>query len=131
MDKTELAYFSEIYANTPQILSHPTSTTLSPVNIATFYATETAPPTQLMSKTISLQCLAFTRLHKNIQMKHIPPPHTTLSPSCSSQHFKSFHMALHRLIWIEIFKKTGGQKEELVSPMTPEVGKSPWHLSLL
>ena len=39
-----------------------------------------------------------------IQTNHIsPPPRITPSPSCSSRHFKSFHMALHRLIWIWIF----------------------------
>jgi hypothetical protein len=64
-DKTEFAYFSKTYASTLQILSHPTSTTLLPVGIVTSYVMETAPPTQLESKTISLQRLAFTHLHKN------------------------------------------------------------------
>ena len=113
MDKTELAYFSETYANIPQILSHPASATLAPVGIAIFYAMESTPPTQLVSKTISLQRLVFTHLHKNIQMKHISPPHITPSPSYSCRHFKSFHMALHRLTWIETLTKQAGKKRDL------------------
>ena len=38
-------------------------------------------------------------------------------------------MALHRLVWIETLTKQMG-KEGLVSPMTPVVGKIPWHLRL-
>jgi hypothetical protein len=84
MDKTELTHFSETYTNTPQILSHPTSTTLSPVGIVTFYATETAPLTQLESITISLQRLAFTHLHNKHPNKTYLSPRTTPSPSFSS-----------------------------------------------
>jgi hypothetical protein len=80
-DKTEFVYSSKTYANTLQILSHPTLTTLLPVGIVASYVMETAPPTQLESKTISLQLLTSTHMHKNTpQMKKtylsppVPPP---------------------------------------------------------
>jgi hypothetical protein len=69
-DKTELAYFSKTYTNCLQILSHPTLTTLLPVGIVTSYVMETTPPTQLELKTISLQRLAFTHLHKNTSKRN-------------------------------------------------------------
>jgi hypothetical protein len=80
-DKTEFAYSSKTYGNTLQILSHPTLTTLLPVGIVTSYAMETAPPTQLESKTISLQRLAFTHLHKNTPKRktYLSPPYHPLS----------------------------------------------------
>jgi hypothetical protein len=68
-DKTEFVYSSKTYANTLQILSHPTLTTLLPLGIVTSYVMETAPPTQLESKIISLQRLASTHLHKKYTQK--------------------------------------------------------------
>jgi hypothetical protein len=68
-DKTEFVYSSKTYANTLQILSHPNLTTLLPVGIVTSYVMETAPPTQLELKIISLQRLASTHLHKKYTQK--------------------------------------------------------------
>jgi hypothetical protein len=76
VDKTELAYSFETYANTPQTLPHPISTTLLLVGIATSYAMETTPPTQLTPKIISLQRLVSAHLckKKDTPSKMISPP---------------------------------------------------------
>jgi hypothetical protein len=125
-DKTEFAYFSKTYANTLQILSHPISTTLLPVGIVTSYLMETAPPTQLESKTISLQRLAFTHLHKNTskQKPYLSPQYHPLSLLQLST-FQILPNGFTQIGLDRDLDKTDWKKEGLVSPMTPGVGKIP------
>ena len=134
VDKTEFAYSFKTYTNTLQLLSHPTSTSLLPVGIVTSYAMETAPPTQLESKTISLQRLASTHLHNNTphenEKTYLPPPYHPLS-LLQLLTFQIFPYGFTQIGLDRDLDKTGGKKEGLVSPMTPGVGKIPWHLSLL
>jgi hypothetical protein len=132
-DKTDFVYSSKTYANTLQILSHPTLTTLLLVGIVTSYVMETAPPTQLESKTISLQRLASTHLHNNTPQEnektYLPPPYHPLS-LLQLLTFQIFPYGFTQIGLDRDLDKTGGKKWELVSPMTPGVGKIPWHLSL-
>jgi hypothetical protein len=129
-DKTEFAYSFKTYANTLQILSHPTSTTLLSVGIVTSYVMETAPPTQLASKIISLQRLVSAHLRKKCTKQMIsPPPYHPLSLLQLST-FQIFPYGFTRIGLDRDLDKTDQEKEGLVSPMTPGVGKIPWHLSL-
>ncbi len=123
-DKTEFAYSFKTYVNTLQILSHPISTILLSVGIMTSYVMGTAPPTQLESKIISLQRLVSAHLRKKCTQQMISPPLLQLST------FQIFSHGFTRIGLDRDLDKTDRKKEGLVSPMTPGVGKFPWHLSL-